>query len=143
MEFDETLRTLYTTQVEERNGDYVLTIPSREIDVGTLAAGETYRVALLADSAASDSTTPSSASPQPATPSQQADPASPPVAPGDTRRVEIETLGDQGDGIARIERGFVVIVPDTSIGEQVDIEITSTTDSVAFGEVTARHSSTE
>ena len=143
MEFDETLRALYTTRVEERNGDYVLTIPSREIDVGTLAAGETYRVALLADSAASDSTTPSSASPQPATPSQQSDSATPPVAPGETRRVEIETLGDQGDGIARIERGFVVIVPDTTIGEQVDIEITSTTDSVAFGEVTARYSFTE
>jgi len=34
----------------------------------------------------------------------------PPVEAGETRTVEIEDVGDQGDGITRVERGFVVIV---------------------------------
>ncbi|MFC6906743.1 TRAM domain-containing protein [Halalkalicoccus tibetensis] len=37
----------------------------------------------------------------------------------------METIGDQGDGIARVERGYVVIVPDTDPHEHVEIEITS------------------
>ncbi|HII51365.1 MAG TPA: TRAM domain-containing protein, partial [Halobacteriales archaeon] len=36
---------------------------------------------------------------------------------------EIESLGKQGDGIARAERGYVIIVPGSSVGEQVKIEI--------------------
>jgi tRNA/tmRNA/rRNA uracil-C5-methylase (TrmA/RlmC/RlmD family) len=32
--------------------------------------------------------------------------------------VTIETVGDQGDGIAKVERGYVVIVPETQPGEQ-------------------------
>lgn len=52
--------------------------------------------------------------------------------------VDIEGIGDQGDGIARVERGYVVIVPGTEINERVEIEITSVTETVAFGEVIAR-----
>ena len=35
------------------------------------------------------------------------------------REVEIESLGDQGDGITKIDGGYVVIVPDTEVGERV------------------------
>ncbi|WP_137283259.1 TRAM domain-containing protein [Halorussus salinisoli] len=45
-----------------------------------------------------------------------------PIESGERYSVEIEDLGSEGDGIARIE-SFVVFVPDTELGERVDIEI--------------------
>ena len=65
-------------------------------------------------------------------------PPAPPVEEGETRTVEIENIGDQGDGITRVERGFVVIVPDTEQGERVAIEITDVRENVAFAEVVER-----
>ncbi|WP_328766624.1 TRAM domain-containing protein [Haloarcula nitratireducens] len=62
----------------------------------------------------------------------------PPVEEGETRRVEIEDIGEQGDGVARVERGYVVIVPDTELGERVAVEIQTVTENVAFAEVTER-----
>jgi predicted RNA-binding protein with TRAM domain len=62
----------------------------------------------------------------------------PPVAEGETRTVEIEDVGDQGDGLTRVDRGFVVIVPDTEVGERVRIEIEDVRDTVAFGTVVER-----
>ncbi|MFD1687648.1 TRAM domain-containing protein, partial [Halobellus litoreus] len=49
-----------------------------------------------------------------------------------------EDLGDQGDGLTRVERGFVVIVPDTEQGERVTIEITDVRKNVSFAEVVKR-----
>jgi predicted RNA-binding protein with TRAM domain len=54
---------------------------------------------------------------------------------GETRDVEITDLGDQGDGITKIEQGFVVIVPDTDVGDRVTVEMDSVRDSVAFAHV--------
>ena len=47
----------------------------------------------------------------------------------------IEDVGDQGDGIARVERGYVIIVPDTKLGDQVVIEIENVRQNVAFADV--------
>lgn len=58
----------------------------------------------------------------------------PPVETGEVRSVTIDTLGDQGDGLARVERGFVVIVPGTQPGDRVDVEITDVRQTVAFAE---------
>jgi len=49
--------------------------------------------------------------------------------------VTIETLGDKGDGIAKIERGYVVIVPDSQPGDEPTVEITSVRQNVSFAEV--------
>lgn len=65
--------------------------------------------------------------------------STPPVTEGDYRTVEIETIGDQDDGIARVERGYVVIVPGTDPHERVEIEITSVAETVAFAEVVERY----
>jgi len=62
----------------------------------------------------------------------------PPVEAGETRTVEIEDVGDQGDGITRVERGFVVIVSGTDKGERVRIEITQVQENVAFADVVER-----
>ena len=45
-----------------------------------------------------------------------------PVEVGEEHDVRIEDIAREGDGIARIE-GFVIFVPDTSVGDQVRIKI--------------------
>ena len=53
--------------------------------------------------------------------------------------MDIEGLGDQGYGIARVERGYVIIVPDTEKGERVTVEIAEVKENVGFAEVDERH----
>ena len=57
------------------------------------------------------------------------------VEPGEIRYVEIEDLGKQGDGIARVERGYVIIVPGAEVGERVKVEVTEVKSNFAVGEV--------
>ncbi|MDB2284505.1 TRAM domain-containing protein [Halorubrum ezzemoulense] len=135
MEISEELRCLFSGKVEERDGSYVVEVPEQEIRLGELQADETYRVAVLPSSATNEGndTNNTEADPQP----EQA-PQTPPVQEGEQRTVEIEDIGDQGDGITRVERGFVVIVPDTKQSERVTIEITDVRENVAFAEVIER-----
>lgn len=60
-----------------------------------------------------------------------------PVEEGKTYTVTIDDLGSKGDGIARVE-GFVVFVPETDVGETVEVEINSVGRKFAFGEVVSR-----
>ncbi len=60
--------------------------------------------------------------------------ASPPVEEGETYDVEIEDMGKEGDGVAKINN-FVVFIPDTDVGDKVTIEITKVLHTMAFGEV--------
>lgn len=55
----------------------------------------------------------------------------PPVSEGETYTVEIIGTGKKGDGIAKID-GYVLVVPDTSVGETVTVEIDTATPNVAF-----------
>jgi len=131
MEISEELRCLFSGTVEERDGSYVVEVPEQELRLGELQAGEPYRVAVLPAPATNEDNT--DANPQP----EQA-PQTPPVEEGEQRTVEIEDIGDQGDGITRVERGFVVIIPDTKQSERVTIEITDVRENVAFAEVVER-----
>ena len=132
MEISEELRCLFSGKVEERDGSYVVEIPEQELRLGNLQAEETYRVAVLPSSATNEANNTDTDSR-----SEQA-PQTPPVEEGEQRTVEIEDIGDQGDGITRVERGFVVIVPDTKQSERVTIEITDVRENVAFAEVVDR-----
>ena len=124
MNISETLQTLYTATVEEDDGTYQITVPEREIATGTLAEDETYRVAIISTAASDVDNTETTDSIQSTDhEDQQQDFEGPPVAEGDRREVEIENLGDQGDGIAKVERGYVVIVPETNIGDRVTVEM--------------------
>jgi len=58
----------------------------------------------------------------------------PPVKVGERYRVKIESMGKGGDGIARI-KGFVIFVPKTNVGDEVEIVINSVKQKFAFGEV--------
>ncbi|ADJ16755.1 TRAM domain-containing protein [Halalkalicoccus jeotgali] len=62
----------------------------------------------------------------------------PPVTEGEHRTVDITDIGDQDDGIARVERGYVVIVSNTELNERVKIEIIDVTPTVVFGDVIER-----
>jgi len=55
-----------------------------------------------------------------------------PVDEGEVRDVTIETVGDQGDSIAKVERGYVVIVPGAQPGDQPTVEIEQVQENVAF-----------
>lgn len=136
MEIPEQLRCLFTAQVTEQDGAYHVELPKREVELGEFSENETYRVAVFeteGDSGEGAGTTEQ-------TDRSEADYSlpGPPVEEGETRTVEIESLGDQGDGIARVDRGFVVIVPDTEQGERVRIEIEDVSQNVAFGAVVER-----
>ena len=57
-----------------------------------------------------------------------------PVKEGDTYDVEIEGVGEKGDGIARVE-GYVIIVPNVQKGDKVKVKINAVRGKVSFGEV--------
>ncbi|QKY16014.1 TRAM domain-containing protein [Halorubrum sp. CBA1229] len=133
MEISEKLLCLFSTDVREEDGEYVVDVPGREIETGSLEPGETYRVALISRSAAEADD--EAGGDTDVSASRADDGPQPPVEPGEMRYVEIEDLGKQGDGIARVERGYVIIVPDTEVGERVKIEITEVKSNFAVGEV--------
>lgn len=138
MEVPENLRCLFTVQLEEEDGRYVIELPSREVTKGQVQTNETYRVVLLE----SDSSPPGEPATDRAQNRNEDSPQSgpePPVEMGDQRTVDIEDIGEQGDGIARVERGYVIIVPETEVNERVTIEIENVSQNVAFGEVIERH----
>ena len=58
----------------------------------------------------------------------------PPIEEGETFEGECISLGKEGDGVFRYE-GYVVIVPNTKVGEKYTVKITATRKKVGFGEV--------
>ena len=146
VEVTDSLTCLFTAELEpDGDGGYVVSVPKREIEHGTVIPGETYRVAVIDREESETGTDGGAAEPSPASerrPSTRGDgptaasPASgPPVSEGEIRDVTIETLGDKGDGIAKIERGYVVIVPDAELGDEVTVKITSVRENVSFATV--------
>lgn len=154
---------LFTGRVERRDGEFVVTIPDQEVDLGPIAAADTYRVGIYPTVAQSetadqpDSTgggratadrfaqSESQSSSQgngstlsappsgPPGPTQSAN--QPPVSEGETRRLEIEDMGDQGDGLARVGPGYVVFVSGVEVGDEPLVRITTVRENVAFAEV--------
>ena len=140
MEISNSLLCLFSASVEEKDGSFVIEIPERELNLGDVERGEVYRFAVLPAETATE--------PEP-TPDEtdrnhrharkpERETLEPPVAKGEQHVVEIEDIGEQGDGVARVDRGYVVIVPDTEKGERVTIEITDTRENVGFGKVVSR-----
>lgn len=135
MEISEELECLFSASIAEQNGSYVIEVPERELQLGDLQEGETYRVALVSSPTQNGPEQSEQAEPEP---QQEPESPEPPVEEGETREVEIEDIGEQGDGITRVERGYVVIVPDTKESERVKIEITDVRQNVAFADVVER-----
>jgi predicted RNA-binding protein with TRAM domain len=128
VEISSELLCLFTADISSEDDDYVVELPRREIETGSVEPGKSYRVALISpDDDEELEGEPSSGEGAPGEPQ-------PPVEPGEIRYVEIEDIGKQGDGIARVERGYVIIVPGTEIGERVKIEVTEVKSNFAVGE---------
>lgn len=132
MEISDQLCCLFNAEVTVKDDEYVVEIPRSEIETGSVDPGDVYRVALISRSETeeransgdtTETTTTTSSEPQP------------PVEEGEIRYVEIEDIGKQGDGIARVERGYVIIVPDAEIGERVKVEVTEVKSNFAVGEI--------
>lgn len=156
MEVPDNLLCVFSARVEEQRDSYVIEVPKREITNGDVQHDEVYRTALLSPvrstDAEADERSPGDEHPrsdehssgvQPKTEPesetrQERDSSGPPVQEGDVREVEIDDLGDEGDGIARVERGYVIIVPDADKGERMTIEITNVRENVAFSEIVER-----
>ena len=144
VEISDSLQLLFETMLEDDGDRYVIPVSKELVADGSLSVDDSYRIALLSarnrqsdaepdlESAGSDrSRTAESDAVQSASGQQT---QGPPVEEGEVRSVTIDTLGDQGDGIAKVERGFIVIVSDTQPGDQVDVEITDVKETVAFAE---------
>ena len=131
MEISEKLLCLFSADIETEGDRYVVEVPRREIDTGTVETDDTYRVALIT----ADAGTAAAESGGGSATATGRDEPQPPVEPGEIRYVEVEDIGKQGDGIARVERGYVIIVPDTEIDERVKIEVTEVKSNFAVGEV--------
>lgn len=129
MVLSDSLLCLFHATVESSDDDYLIRIPQNEIETGSVDPDETYRIAIIDKDKSVDrqdrepQPTPSPSEPQP------------PVEPGEVRYVEIEDIGKQGDGIARVERGYVIIIPEAEIGERVKIEISDVKSNFAVGEI--------
>ncbi|TKX40547.1 TRAM domain-containing protein [Halorubrum sp. SD690R] len=134
VEISDSLRSVFSAQIEERDGSYIVDVPASEIEHDALAADETYRVAILKSES---STTQKTQEEQPQSAAQEPTPTSdgPPVDEGEVRNVTIETTGDQGDGIAKVERGYVVIVPGGQPGDEPTVEIEQVKENVAFASI--------
>ncbi|MFC6724657.1 TRAM domain-containing protein [Halobium palmae] len=126
MEISDKLLCLFNAEVRAEDDSYVVEIPRREVETGTVDPGEVYRVALISRAVESDESSEGRSAPT--------DGPQPPVEVGELRYVEIEDIGKQGDGIARVERGYVIIVPGADVGEQVKVEITEVKSNFAVGE---------
>ena len=123
------IHCLFTAEVENQYGSYLIEIPENEIEHGAISPGETFKVALLGRLDQGENNTNDRGR------ARARD--GPPVEKGDVVDVKIDDIGEQGDGIARIGPGYIVFVPNTEIGDQVTIEITQAQDSFGFGELTS------
>ncbi|MFB6128166.1 MAG: TRAM domain-containing protein [Halorhabdus sp.] len=127
MEISDQLLCLFSAEVTAEDDRYVVEVPRREIETGSVEAGETYRIAVISG----DEETADDRSDAETAPSEP----QPPVENGEIRYVEIEDIGKQGDGIARVERGYVIIVPGAEINDRVKVEITEVKSNFAVGEI--------
>lgn len=134
MQLPDDVYTIFTGEITEQNGGSVITVPERELRTGQLDVGGTYRIAILPQ-VSSDETTDDDSADRRRGRGGRADSSAPPVDEGDRMDVEIEDIGEQGDGIARIGPGYVVFVSDTDIGDRVTIEITEARENFSFAEV--------
>ena len=135
VEIPDSLRSVFSATVRDRDGAYIVEIPSGEVDHDVVTPGETYQIAVF------DSAETTERSEQPSKPSNRprrdshSGPPEPPVDEGEIRDVSIETVGDQGDGIAKVERGYVVIVSDARPGDEPTVKIEEVRPNVAFASV--------
>lgn len=134
MEISKRILCLFSGQVGKRDSSYIIEIPTHELTRGDINENNIYRVAVVTAASSRENERESKSHHD----RSDMDRLEPPVSEGEHVTVEIEDIGDKGDGIARVERGFVVIVPDTELHERVTVTITDVRENLAFSEVVKR-----
>ena len=117
-EISRKLACLYSAMIDTEGDSSTIAVPKREFD-NTSSIQPRPTGALLTSTQADSET----ATASPTTEAESSPPSSidqPPVTEDD---VEIKTLGDQGDGIAKIGPGYVVIIPETAVDDRVAVRI--------------------
>lgn len=56
-----------------------------------------------------------------------------PVSEGEELRVTIDSVGEKGDGIAKV-KGFILFVPGTKEGEKLKVKVTKVLPKMGFAE---------
>jgi len=142
MPLDDSLISMFHSEIgaDSPQDEAHIEVPMSELNMGPLGEGETYRIAILgpADTAATTSASSESTS-RSSSRSQQQPPSDLPVTEGETVDIEIEDLGSEGDGIAKVD-GYAVIVPGASVGQELTVKVNHTTDTHAFAEPIVAHS---
>jgi predicted RNA-binding protein with TRAM domain len=133
-EIPDTLRLLFSSEIELRDGRYLIELPADQIDRSnpTIQSDNQYRVAIIRSPDESNQATDTDEAPAE---SNAESTQGPPVEEGDVRTVTIEAIGDQGDGIAKVERGYVVIVPGGEPGDELTVRIQNVSKTVGFAEM--------
>lgn len=129
------LRCLFSARIERRGEEYVIEIPQREVEQQNVRPGEVYRVAALGPAEPDEENSEPVSDASDSARAEVADHPEPPVEQGEVRTVTVETTGDQGDGIAKVERGYVVIVQDGEPGEEVTVEMTTVRENFAIAHI--------
>ena len=134
VELPDQLRCVFSATLDQDGDSYEIEIPGEELTHGGIDVGETYRVVVLPQDGSDSQVRTDNGQHKDSVPAEDSE-REPPVEEGDVREVTIETVGDQGDGIAKIDRGYVVIVPGTHPDDEVTIEIDQARKNVAFARV--------
>ena len=137
VEIPDLLRSVFSATIESDDGSYTVEVPASEVRHDAIQPGETYRIAVLeaartpvrSDTQSSDTSSGASVT------VQENDPSEPPVEEGDIRDVTVEAVGDQGDGIAKVDRGYVVIVSEGQPGDEPTVRIEQVQQNVAFATI--------
>lgn len=124
------LCSLFTASLDERDGEHVVRIPASVIENDEIDPSESYRIAVLDRPGSSRRSDPQSDDDR----SGSAD-RGPPVAENDVLTVTVNAVGDQGDGIAKVDRGYVLIVSDAAPGDEVSVRVETVKPNVAFASV--------
>jgi predicted RNA-binding protein with TRAM domain len=132
VEISESLRSVFSASVCERDGSYVIEVPSSKIEHETITVDDTHRIAIFESPASTASSERATSRSRRSQPSSSRGSPEPPVDEGEIREVTVEAVGDQGDGIAKVERGYVLIIPGGRPGQQPTVEIERVQENVAF-----------
>ncbi|MFC7216200.1 deoxyribonuclease [Saliphagus sp. GCM10025334] len=108
IEIPSSLRSLFSAPIEEQDGTYIIEVPSSEVEYGAVTADETYRVAIFESPTSAESSIQQGPQQRPSRESVNRAPSEPLVDEGEVRDLTIEIIGDQGDGIAKVERGETI-----------------------------------
>lgn len=120
---DSDLITLFHAPIEKDEDRYVVEIPRSEVEAGAITPEEIHQIGII-QSNRPEKDHESNTDEQPEVP----------VEEGDQITVRIEDVGKQGDGVARVDPGYVIFVPETEPGDVVEIEVGNVTSTFAFGE---------